>query len=418
MTPAEKLAALNQVLQHARISPLYRARIPSEPLSSVAELRTIPLTTKEDLRRHSPFGVLCVPREELSQYHETFGTTGTPVSTWFTKDDVLANATEIILSGIGLNTTDIVLVRFPYAISAVAHMVHAAAQLKGACVIPASARSTVSPFPRIVNMLQRLDVTVLACLPLQAILIAETAELLGLNPAKDFPSLRAILTAGEPLTSGRRKLLEDVWGLPIIDVYGMAEIGTAITDCEYGHPHPLEDYFIFEILDEDLETEVPPGKLGYLVITTLRKKATPVIRYLTEDRARVIHKNCPCGRSLWLEVHGRKQDTILLRNRTLDLWDLDEIVSNLPCRRFWVVGAEAEGLHFIIEEEKTGDSISDDLVRLLEKKYQLKLQFEIVPKGTIYDRSELLAIAEVGKPRYIYSAEEIKRGAYLKAART
>ncbi len=48
----------------------------------------------------------------------------------------------------------------------------------------------------------------------------------------------------------------------------------------------------------------------------------------------------------------------------------------------------------------------------------MKLKIEVVAKGALYDRSELLAIGVVGKPRYIFTAEEMQRKAYLKSART
>lgn len=418
MKSQDKLEVLNKVLEHSKASSLYKQRIPDQPIRSLEELKQIPLTTKEDLRRHSPFGLICVPREELYQYHETFGTTGVPVATWFTKEDLRYNAREITMCGVNLNEDDTVLVRFPYAISAVAHMIHAAAQLKHACVIPAGARTTVSPFPRVVNLMQKLEVTVLACLPLQAVLIAETAEMLGVKPHRDFPHLRAICTAGEPLTHGRRKLLEDIWGVSVFDFYGMAEIGTAVVDCEFGRLHPLEDYFIFELLGEDLKTDVKQGELGYLVITTLKKMATPVIRYLTGDRARVVEKECACGKDFSLEIRGRREDTLAVGGQVLDLWDLEEILSNLPCRRFWVAGPAPGGLHFVVEEEKPGDHVSSELISMMEKKYKMKFRIEVVPKGTLYDRSELLAVGVVGKPQYIYSAGEMEQKEYIKSAKT
>ena len=418
MKPQEKLKALNQLLEHCKVSPFYRERIPGHPLSSLEELKDIPLTTKEDLRNLSPMGLICVPLQEIHQYHETFGTTGVPVSTWFTREDLRYNAKEITMCGVDFNDDDIVLVRFPYSISAIAHMIHAAAQMKHACVVPVGARSAVSPFPRVIGLLQKLQVTVLTCLPLQAVLIAETAELLGKKPDQDFPALRAICTAGEPLSAGRRRLLQDIWGVPVFDIYGMAEIGTAVVDCEFGRPHPLEDYFVFELLDEDLKKEVKRGELGYLVVTALKKKATPIIRYLTGDRARFVEKECPCGASTSLEIRGRREDTVTVGDRVLDLWDLDEIVSHLPCRRFWVVGPAPDGLHFVVEAEREESGISPQLVNKLENKYKMKLYIDVVPRGTLYDRSDLLSVGVVGKPQYIYSAAEMGQKKYIKSART
>ncbi|MHB8917185.1 MAG: phenylacetate--CoA ligase family protein [Desulfocucumaceae bacterium] len=418
MKPDEKLKELNRVLDHCKTSPFYRERLPERPLGSLEEIKNIPITTKEDLRRISPYGLICVPGRELHQYHETFGTTGTPVSTWFTREDLRYNAREIAMCGVNFKEDDTVMVRFPYAISAVAHMIHTAAQQKHACVIPVGARSTVSPFPRVVNLMQKLDVTILACLPLQAVLIAETAEMLGIKPDRDFPALRAICTAGEPLSAGRRKLLEDIWGVPLFDIYGMAEIGTAVVDCEFGRSHPLEDFFVFELLDENLKNDVKPGELGHLVITTLKKKAAPIVRYLTGDRASLVGKECACGAEISLEIRGRREDTISAGSRVLDLWDLDEIVSNLPCRRFWVAGPAEKGLHLVVEEEKTGDTVRPELVKRLENRYGIKLLVEVVPRGTLYDRSELMAVGVVGKPQYIYSALEMAQKKYINSART
>jgi phenylacetate-CoA ligase len=418
LKPQEKLETLNQILNHCKSSPFYKDRIPSQPLRSLEELKNIPLTTKEDLTRHSPFGLLCVSRRELYQYHESSGTTGIPVSSWFTEEDILDNAREIAECGVNFNEGDIVLVRFPYSLTAAAHMTHAAAQLNHACVIPAGKGASVTPFPRLVNLMQKLEVTVLTCLSLQAVMIAETAEMLGLKPNRDFPRLRAICNAGEPLTSGRRKLLEDMWGVQVFDFYGMTEIGTAVVDCEYGQPHPLEDYFIIELLREDLKTDVKPGEMGYLVVTTLKKRATPMIRYLTGDRARMVEKKCACGGKISLEVRGRKEDTIAVNERIFDLWDLEEIVSNLPCRRFWVAGPAREGLHFVVEQENKGDKVSTEQIRMLEKQHKVKLFIEIVPKGTLYDRNKMLTIGLMGKPHYIYSTQEMEQKTYMKSSRS
>ena len=100
MNTQEKLAKLNHILEHSKKAPFYQNRLPDRPLSSLEELKSIPLTTKEDLRRESPFGLIAVPQAELFQYHESFGTTGVPVSVWLTKDDYLDHARELAEWGV------------------------------------------------------------------------------------------------------------------------------------------------------------------------------------------------------------------------------------------------------------------------------------------------------------------------------
>jgi phenylacetate-CoA ligase len=358
-----------------------------------------------------------VDRAELLEYHESFGTTGPPVSTWFTGQDLRENAAATAEWGVGFREDDTVMVRFPYAISLVAHAVHAAAQLKGACVIPAGARSTVSPFPRVVELMRKLDVTVLACLPLQALLIAETAEVLGLDPRRGFPSLRAICTAGEPLPKGRRGLLEEIWGKPLFDNYGLTETGVVALDCARGRLHPLLDRFILEVLDDNMQP-VKPGKAGWLAITSLRMRATPLLRFLTGDRARLVKEACLCGGEYALEIRGRKEAMIAVGARTFDLWDLDGIVARLPHRRFWAAGPIPGGLRFVVENdaEDGADAAAPDPAGRLEEEYRVKLRIDLVPRGSLYDRGDLLAVHPVGKPRYIYTAEEMEKKAYQRTA--
>ena len=410
--------SINGILEYARKAPFYQGRLPARSLTSVSELTSIPLTTKADLRDYSPFGLLAVPKSETAVYFESFGTTGKPVSIWLTEEDLDDNADEINTGGVNLTEKDTVLIRYPYAISQIAHTFHFAARQKGACVIAASSRSTISPFPRVVSMMRSLEVTVLAALPLQALLLARTAELVGLSRGEDFPHLRAICTAGETLTPRRREVIQELWQVPVFDNYGMTEVGAAAMECPFGKLHPLVDHFAFEVLDEDRTTPVELGELGYLVITTLKRRATPIIRYWTGDRVRLFQESCPCGAGYRLEVRGRRESCLQAGDRLFDLWDLEEMVDGISARGLWAAGPlEPWGLHFVVESDQLDHNDLGKRIGALEELYQIPLQFTLVPPGTFYDPEELLSIGEVGKPRYIFSAEELKLKAYQKSLR-
>ncbi|WP_245678361.1 phenylacetate--CoA ligase family protein [Chondromyces crocatus] len=389
------------MLRHARGSAFYRGRLPDRDLGSMDEFRRIPFLTKEDVRRESPHGMLCVPGEDLSQYHESSATTGEPVSAWYTHRDLSEIRERFARWGVGFQRGERVLIRFPYALSSIGHFVHAAAQHAGACVVPADSRTTITPLPRVVELLRRLDITVLATLSLSAVMIAEMAEMSGLDPRRDFPRLRAICCAGEPLSPSRRELLEEIWGIPVYDNYGMTETGPQAMDCRARRLHPWQDQFLMEILDERLEKEVPPGELGELVVTSLTPRAMPMIRYLTGDRCRRLEEPCTCGESASVEIRGRAADTLWIGRRPFDQWTLEAIVAELPSRRFWRVTPTNEKLRFVVEREREEDKIDPDLLWRLEQAHGTRLEVELVPKGTLYDRREPIAFGMSAKPVYV-----------------
>jgi phenylacetate-CoA ligase len=406
MASIHPLGAINLVLQHARNAPFYRDHLPSTPVQSWEDFKRLPFSRKEDLRQHSPEGLVCVPRRQLLQYHETSATTGAAVSVWYSDEGLERIRTRLAEWGIGFNEEDRVLIKFPYALSSIAHFVQAAAHRKRACVIAADTGTASTPLPLVVQLMRKLRVSVLATLSLQAVVIAEAAEMAGLDPRHDFPHLRAICCGGEPLTPYRRQLLQEIWGVPVYDNYGMTETGPQAMDCAERELHPWDDFWM-EVLDDRLEEEVAPGETGNLVVTSLTREATPMIRYVTGDRVRLLSQPCACGQSTILQIRGRADDTLWIQGRPFDLWELQAIVSKLPSRRFWKAAAEADRLRFIVEKERNEDRIPSGLLERLQQDHGVPVWVDLVPKGTLYDRNEPVSFGRPGKPRYTCTSAEL-----------
>lgn len=457
MDSVKTLSQLNKVMTSCQKAPFYQGQLTGAELQSIADFQRLPLTEPEDIFSHAHLGMLCAPWAVVSQYYESFTSSQTSVPVWLTTEDFQLNVDSLSRSGVNFQSDDIVLVRFPYSISEFAHTLTAAAQLAGACVIPADAHSKVSPFPRVIDLLRKLKVTILAGLPLQVLLLAETAELMGFELKQDFPDLRAIVTAGESLSPGRRQTIENTWGVPVFDHYGPDGIGITAISCRHQQLHPLENSFYLEILREDRQTPVEAGEIGYLVVTTLKRQAMPLLRYLTNDLARLTQKPCPCGAPAVLEFRGRAKNRVKLDEITLDLWDMEELVSRLPGCRFWIaspgiqaaptfqadpnfqagfdrqtvpccgdlpspVGFQAtRGLEIIVETQQTSPIVTPEILadacKSIEADFGIRLTLKFVPVGTLYDREALLSIGVVGKPQYIYSAPEMAGQKYLHSAR-
>jgi phenylacetate-CoA ligase len=268
-------------------------------------------------------------------------------------------------------------------------------------VIAAGANAT--EMARVIASMRKLRVTVLCVISLGTLMIAETAEVMGLNPHRDFPHLRAICCAGEPMSPSRRRIIESAWGVPVYDNYGMTETGTQAVDCPQRRLHPWLDLFHIEVLDDTLKNDVAPGEVGNVVVTSLTKRAMPMVRYLTGDRARLVDEPCGCGRSATLEVRGRKENTLWIHGKPFDAWELEAIVERLPSRRFWKVAPIADGLRFTVEMDRPSDWIAPELLAGLERDWGIRIEVELVPRGVLYDRTEPISFGLGGKPTYVWS---------------
>jgi phenylacetate-coenzyme A ligase PaaK-like adenylate-forming protein len=416
---AYQLDRLRETIGRAQRSKLYAERLANCSLASLADLAALPLTAKEDLRATSPWGLVAVERDELFQYHESYGTTGTPVSGWLTQGDLRNYAAQINHSAVNFDRSDRVLVRFPYAISVPAHIVTQAAREREACVIPASSRTKISPYTRIIDLLAKLDVTVLGCLPMEAIWLAETARRAKHDPGRDFPHLRAICTAGELLSHARRQRIADLWNCRVYNLYGCTEAGNIAADCEEGRLHLSWDHFLLEILDEGLRQPVSPGERGVAVLTTLTREAMPLVRFVLGDYVRLIDDHgCPCGRqSPVIEHFGRdlnrfrREPSGVQQPNSGERWiyvrDLEQRLLTAPVEAIgdlWLIELEGQEVRFRVEASRADPRLYRRLEEEVGDELGIRLKIDAVPYGSLLNRERFDVVQPVNKPRVIGDA--------------
>lgn len=405
----ERERKFRDLLSRLTNSPLYRDKLDGYDTARIklADVRSLPLTTKAELRAAGAFGYLAVPKEQIAQYHESTGTTGEPSVSWFTLEDIETGGRQLRECGVNLVADDLVLIRFPYAMSLPAFLMQEACWSTGAGIVPASGRTVVTPYPRVLELMKRLGVTVIAGLPREMELLAETARLLGQQPSWDYPSLRAICVAGELLSDARRRHIERLWGVPVFNMYGSTETANIAVMCEHGVLHVTEQDFIVEALTEDGINPVAEGERGFAAITTLTHRASPLLRYFNEDIVAVTPHRCPCGRAgAALTHYGRAKDRMTFGTTTLDANDVQAAVYSLvPSPDAWRVVEQERGLHVLLDshrsEEWTVEAVRIQLTRLL----RVPVTVEIAADGVLLDRDELLRNAPSKKPIYIHRLE-------------
>lgn len=299
--------------------PIYKEKfdkigIKPKDIKNLKDLKKLPFTFKDDLRKSFPYNMFAVPLKKVVRIHASSGTTGIPTVVGYTKNDLKlwANLTARVLTAGGLTDSDIVQISFGYGLFTGAFGMHYGAELIGATVIPVSTGNT----QRQIWIIQNFGTTALICTPSYALQIYDTSLEIGVNLKKT--SLKLGFFGAEPWSEEMRKEIEENMGILATDNYGLSEvIGPGFSgECIYKNGlHIAEDHFIPEIIDPETEETLPPGESGELVITTLSKEAIPIIRYRTKDITKLNYEKCTCGRTLvrMEKVKGRTDDMLIIK---------------------------------------------------------------------------------------------------------
>jgi phenylacetate-CoA ligase len=131
------------------------------------------------------------------------------------------------------------------------------------------------------------------------------------NIKMDITSIKRIYTSSEFLELNMRRYIENKFHAKIIDVYGCTEIKEVAWECErHEGYHINEDEVLVEILDGNIP--IKTGEIGDIVLTDMRNRAMPLIRYRIGDRGCLLPNLCSCGRtfSLMIPTAGRSSEHI------------------------------------------------------------------------------------------------------------
>ena len=313
-----------EVLQGARLRetvtwarehvPFYHERLSGVDVRGLADLARLPFTRKTDLRAQYPFGLLAVPLGEVARLHASSGTKGKPTIVGYTAGD-LAVWREVmarVMVAAGARRGDLLQIAFGYGLFTGGLGFHDGADRIGLTVLPASSGNTA----RQCLLLRDVRPAGIAATPSFAVHIAETLAEQGTKP-EDL-GLRYGMFGAEPWTDGIRRALETGLGCAAFDIYGLSEIiGPGVAgECEaHDGLHVADDHFLPEVVDPASGELLEAGREGELVLTTLSKRALPMIRYRTGDITALTLEPCRCGRTSAriARLKGRSDDMLIIK---------------------------------------------------------------------------------------------------------
>lgn len=293
---------------------LKEKEISPDDIKTLKDIERLPFLTKQDLRNYYPFGLVCTPFDDIIEVHASSGTTGKPVVGPYTSNDVdlWGEVMARSLWANGLRKNDIMQNAYGYGLFTGAHGFEKGAQKIGSIVVTISSGNT----KRQINVMKDFGTTALACTPSYSMYMAETAELMGFDPLKDF-KLRIGCFGAEAWSEEMRRSVEKRWGIIAHEHYGLTEIigPGVVSECKEKKLHINADHFLPEVIDPKTGETLEPGEEGELVFTTLTKEAFPAIRFRTRDLAVYYEGKCECGRTLPIQsrIKGRSDDMMKVK---------------------------------------------------------------------------------------------------------
>ncbi len=394
---ARQLQQLRKLLATAAVgNPFYAPRLREAGL--VAELgslddffRNMPFTRKEEItadqQAHPPYGTnLTFPLSAYTRFTQTSATSGVPLRWLDTPESwqwMLDNWKQV-LAAAEIKPGDALYFAFSFGPFLGFWTAFEAACQIGCRCLPGGGLSSLARL----QAMRDNAVDVLCCTPTYAVHLGQVAAVERIDLAA--LAVRTIIVAGEPGGSvpTTREQIECAWPrATVFDHHGMTEVGPVTYQCP-GRPCTLmviESSYIAEIIDPLSGKAVPRGEVGELVLTTLGRIGSPLIRYRTGDLVRENLDIAPReGRhelALRGGILGRADDMILVRGVNLYPAAVENLMLSLPEVAVYQVEVDARGpmveLHVRVEPSGAGTPDRDEVELAARVQSQFRAAFNL-----------------------------------------
>ena len=397
-----QLQRLRWTIEQAGRSPHYNkvfseSGIAPDSVRSLGDVRRLPFTEKQDLRNNYPYGLLAVPNEEVVRMHHSSGTTGMAIAVFHTPGDIgrWADLVARCLYLVGMRKEDVFQNMMSYGLFTGGLGLHYGAEKLGAFVIPTGAGNS----RRQIQFMQIFETTAIHIIPSYALALLATFEEMGVDPRS--LSLRFAVGGAEPYSEGMRERLQDAWGIPFYNCYGLSEMqgpGVAFECPEQQGLHVWEDSYLAEIVDPETGEPVADGQEGELVLTTLTREAMPLLRYRTRDLSSFISEPCSCGRThrRLSRIQGRADDMFIVRGVNIFPLQIERVLMSMPeVGHNYLIVIDRDGYvdRLTVRVELTAETFQGDLAQLrslqerltdaLREEILVRPRVELVEPGTI-----------------------------------
>ncbi|MEJ2363204.1 MAG: phenylacetate--CoA ligase [Deltaproteobacteria bacterium] len=398
-----QLERLQRTVQQAGKSPhyskIFAARgIEPETIRHLGDIRQVPFTTKEDLRKQFPYGLLAVDLKEVVRLHSSSGTTGQATVVYHNQKDIenWADLVSRCMYMTGVRQDDVFQNLTGYGLFTGGLGFHYGGERLGALTIPSGTGNS----KRQILLMRQFGTTVIHLIPSYAMRLMQVMEEFGVDPSVDL-KLRIAFLGAEPHSEETRQRVERYFGVEAYNSYGLSEMngpGVAFECQEKMGMHIWEDAYLVEIVDPQTLEPVETGQEGELVLTTLKREAMPIIRYRTSDLARILPGPCPCGRthSRLARIMGRTDDMLIVKGVNIFPMQVEQALMGIHevGQNYLIILERADGMDAMrIQVEVRSEIFREDMRYLkgLEQKitHELRNELLVTPKVELVEPNTL-----------------------------
>ena len=388
---AAQLKGLRFSVEQAWKSEFSRGLLKKGGLSGPADIRSLddlaklPFLTKDDFRDAYPLKMLTVPRDTIREFHQSSGSTGTPVVMAYNEHDLdqWAECMARCFVMAGLEPGDAFQIMPTFGLFNGGFGCYHGCRKANLFCVPASSGNT----ERQIKLMRDFGVkgfcSVVSYVP-------RIIEKLDAEPAgdRDIPSLEVGIFGSETFSDEMRRRIESRLHIECFDIYGMTEtggIGTTGQDCRaHRGIHVWEDQYITEIIDPATGKVLPDGEYGEIVFTSLTREAMPIIRYRTHDITRILSREkCECGRtSLRIDrITGRTDDMLIVKGVNFYPRQVEQALMEIPGVKdeFQIILEEHNGMTDVTVNVEAEPGVTGHTVAK-----HLRERLGFLPKGDVF----------------------------------
>ncbi|TDA63686.1 MAG: phenylacetate--CoA ligase family protein [Clostridia bacterium] len=360
----------------------------------------------QDQEANPPYGTrIGVPMDKVVQIHITSGTSGSGQEVYLqTVQDVEYSGTLWTLHFFttGIRKGDIVANLIPMGPLAGSLSIEQSLAQLGAIPLHLAIYDTEVKL----KYMRKFRVNYMLTQPAYLTRLALFCKELGLDPRQEFPSLKGITIMAEPYPVFWAQQMESFWGCTIHEIYGSTQVGSILAgSCEPGVTpngqrgtlHIYEHSNLVEVRNPETNDLVADGQAGELIITTLSRQGSPLIRYRTGDLVTLVaYDRCGCGRTLNALQAGtvcRLDDMIKMKGTNVWPQAVEEVVFSREeieeyNGRVFIDEQGREQVELLIEFKRGYENLDRapfmaKLVTDLKDKTQVTMLVREVPYGTI-----------------------------------